>query len=37
MNFVGAEGIAPSIAGANQDTVLMVIECIIQNGIKIRK
>jgi len=34
---VGAEGISPAVINANQDTVLVVIECIIQHGIKIGK
>ena len=37
MNFVRAEGISPTVVGANQDAVFMVIECIIQYGIKIGK
>ena len=37
MDFVWAESISPSVIGTNQDIVLMIIECIIQNGIKIGK
>ena len=37
LDFVGAEGISPAVVGTNQDAVFMVIECIIQYGIKIGK
>ena len=34
---MGTEGISLTFVGANQDAVFMVIECIIQYGIKIGK
>jgi nitrogenase molybdenum-iron protein alpha/beta subunit len=34
---VGTEGVSPAVIGANQDAVLVVIERIVQHGIKIRK
>jgi hypothetical protein len=37
MDSMGAEGIPPAVINANQDAVLVVIECIIQHGIKIGK
>ena len=34
---MGAEGISPAVINANQDAVLVVIERIIQHGVKIGK